>query len=337
MFYRLSLTESFRFVASTKQWTDFCRYGEVTGTDLWVSSMAAGSGPGAPHRLDGFEELWSGLASAVKHKLLAGEWAAEGFAPESGAHPISIDSNLWRSLEFDIFEQAAVGSGFKFSNLLLSAKSALIPSLASQDPVPLSQVLDLVATSEERIELASLRPLTPRPRLLILGAPDPHAHHYDRLGELEEQLWLRARQILISGQWRARGLPKGTHEITDIQPELWRVLECRFWRDEVFVAGGTVEIAHVTVRPRKASTDASEETPGTLRRAVGVFLREQFETRVGPVKKDDLFLELRSAVSNHISRNLFEEVWDTLRKAGQIPDGFTYGGRPPEKAPGFKR
>jgi hypothetical protein len=123
MFSRLSLSDAFRHVASGAEWTSFLGYGAVTPTDIWIGSWAARSDPSACD-LARYSALWTELAARVRIKLLSRIWTAEGFRVESGGQAIPIDAHLWRSLEFDIAQQAAVGAGFVFVNLLITSNEA---------------------------------------------------------------------------------------------------------------------------------------------------------------------------------------------------------------------
>lgn len=343
MFARLSLHESFRFVANDEQWQAFTAYGQVSATDLWLNALAEGPGARAPERLDGYDRLWSSLSAAVKVELAAGRWRAEGFDPAQGARPISIPAALWPLLEFDLMEEGVVGDGFKFVGLLISGEvidfregSEAVSLSIGAKPVSLVQLLELVATPDERSTLEFLRIAAPRPRLMFSESAETEQDRlYSRLSNLENELWARARSRLSSGEWAARGLPRGAHALVEIIPELWTHLVCNFWRNEVHDPISGVEFHHVTIRqlvsPAREDLDT---TPGSLRRSVKTFLRRKAQRARSPIRKDDLLLEAKAYVAPHVSRTMLDEVLVELQRAGEIPEGLLFKGRPPLKAPG---
>lgn len=333
MFYKLPLTESFRYVATPEDWVAFCAYGEVTSTDLWISSMAAGSGT-TTDALHGYEILWRKLAAAVKVELLAGHWVAEGFVPGKDPHPVAIDPALWRKLEFDIFEHGAAGAGFEFVNVLLSKNASSQEfSLKANATYPLSQVLDHVATPEEVAELSRLRRIAPRPRLYILGVADPAYELACRqVDELEDRLWSVVRSHLLARTYVAKGLMKGGHEIGTIQAELWNVLRCRFWCDEASTLDGDLVFSHLTIHIGNLPSANPDKVPGTLRRDILAFLREHFASGVTKMRKKELLKKARASISPSISDTMFHDVWKSMNDADEIPELAVYRGRPPRKA-----
>lgn len=82
----------------------------------------------------------------MHEKLSSGLWIAEGFNPAVGPQPQPINPELWRSLRFEPYEQAAVGSGYKFVNLLISSGR---PSTVSQ--VPGAVLRQLVSWIKEQV------------------------------------------------------------------------------------------------------------------------------------------------------------------------------------------
>ncbi|MFS0738185.1 hypothetical protein ABC347_14170 [Sphingomonas sp. 1P06PA] len=327
------MSDALRYVATPDEWKAFCAYGEVTSTDIWVHSVAVGMGAQSG-ALDGYEPLWNKLVAAMKVELLAGRWVAEGFVPGQDPRPVAIDAALWRKLEFDIFEQGAAGGGFKFVNLLLTnrARSDDVAS-ESNGNSPLSQSLELIATPDEASELSRLKKVAPRPSASVSGASDPvYTSACLQLDQLEDRLWSRLRSHLLDRTYVARGLMKGGHEIATIQAELWSVLRCRFSCDEASTPNGDLVFSHVTIKVSNLARAATERAPGTIRRAIFTFLREQFASQSARKTKEDLLEKARAMVSPSISDTMFNEVWKEIKKAGEIPEDAVYRGRPPKKA-----
>jgi hypothetical protein len=104
VFRRVSLAASFAFVASPAEWDAFQSYGEVTGIDCWINSLAASDRPGGAGKLDEYERLRSAFLARVHDRLCSGDWIGEGFDPTQGPELLLIPQQLWRSLEFDPYE-----------------------------------------------------------------------------------------------------------------------------------------------------------------------------------------------------------------------------------------
>jgi hypothetical protein len=125
MFRDLSLTEVFERIADADEWREFCQLdidGDVD-TWIWIFSLRDASKPPCAREraVLRFRELQAKFVSLLREKLRSGEWAAFGFNPQFGPHPVQIDSKLWRVLEFAVTGEGAEGGDFKFTNLSFSA------------------------------------------------------------------------------------------------------------------------------------------------------------------------------------------------------------------------
>lgn len=132
MFRDAKLPDVFQQVAGPAEWEEFCAL-EPPRYEMIV--IGGPPDPPNPQELSArrYEELWTKFAQATKAKLIDGEWVADGFDPQLGAHPVRIDVRLWRALEFSICGDVAEGHGYKFSNLFFSQAK---PEPVSQRDLP---------------------------------------------------------------------------------------------------------------------------------------------------------------------------------------------------------
>ena len=124
MFRDASLIEAFEEVADEGEWHEFCQIRLSGDADVWIWVFSHGdaSRPPCPREraVLRYRKLWAKFACSVREKLLSGQWVAHGFNPQFGAHPVQIDSRLWRVLEFALGHDRAEGQGYEFANLSFS-------------------------------------------------------------------------------------------------------------------------------------------------------------------------------------------------------------------------
>jgi hypothetical protein len=335
MFSRVPIRTTLEHVANPDEWARFQSCGDVTSTDLWINSLAAG-GPSSPGRLDDYEPLARKLVGEVHRKLASGEWLGEGFDPSRGAELQRIDQHLWRVLEIDLHEEAASGAGFEFVSLLISSdqrpteelNNAAVSAVKLTGRVPLQDLLPLIATTEERDEYIRLNCGDPSPRMWILGGPESDwERSYRFCDELQGRLWGRVLPRLIAGEWLGRGLRAGTIDISPIPSILWSTLRCDFPKGEVWeVRGSNLRFYHTTIEETgSVPGERPWSTPGSLRRRLTAWIQEQANAGRAPVRKEDLLKEARAFFAPEgISRNMFMETY----KAAQVPASFRIVGRP---------
>lgn len=328
MFSRIALRDSFKYLATDQEWSEFTAFGEVSANDLWVDSLAAGLSDSSPTKFDHYETLWSRFAAAARQKLLAGAWTAEGFDANVSASPQPIIPELWRSLEFYIQDAGAVGAGFKFVNLLISCKHAPESEPVLKGPVTLMELLDLVATSAEAAEYAPLKFAAQRPPVRTLGNVETEYERLHRLcRELQGKLWDRILPSLLDGRWSAEGYIADSVALSAIPPKRWPSLSCDFARGEVYSTGGSdLHLYDVTViQPHVEATRTSQTEMAGIRRRLIEWIRTELNETAGPLKKGEMLKRGRAAFpADSITDNLFSEAW---RSAG-IPLDRRQKGRP---------
>jgi hypothetical protein len=305
----VTLAESFAFVASESEWTTFRSFGDVTGVDRWINAF--GASPGVSEKLDEYERLRSVFVARVHERLCSGEWIGEGFDPAHGPELRMIPQHLWRSLEFAPYDEEASGAGFRFVSLVMSSRPNQEPRNLTRSPtgrIPLSEILECVATAEEAAEYAALKPYAGPIMLIVLGAPpSQYEVRHGLCCDLQEKLWARVLPRLMAGQWVARGFTKGALHRTPITSEIWPELRCDFSKDEVY-SGPELELHFYRVVIDTSPVDQPRPAPGTCRRRLNQWLRTISTQEREPVRKAGLLEEARTALSDRsISKNMLEE------------------------------
>jgi hypothetical protein len=323
----VTLAESFAFVASEEEWGTFRSFGPVTGVERWIASYAAC--PGKPGKLDEYERLRPAFLRRVHKRLRSGEWIGEGFDPAQGPDLLLIPRHLWRSLDFDSYEDEVSGAGFRFVSLLMSSgpdQESLHVARTHTGKIPLSQILGCVATPDEAAEYAELKPYA-GPIIIVLGAPvSQRERDHWRCRELQEKLWARALPRLLSGEWVAEGFTKGALQRTRITTEILPELRCDFSSDEIY---SEPELALHFYRVLIDTTPVAKPrpNPGTSRRRLKDWLGKLATSERELVRKGRLLEEARAALSDtSITNNMLEEC---LRETG-TSRALLFTGRPPK-------
>lgn len=329
MFKRISLAESFEFVASPDEWRVFRSFGEVTGVDLWINSMATG-GPSTPGKLDECDRLRSTFLGRVLQRLRSGDWMAEGFDPAKGPELRPIPQQLWQVLEFSPYDDEVSGRGFKFVSIVISnaqREKSIALVLDSAGKVALHDIIEITATDDEAAKYAKLRSAASSPAMWILGASETEYEGRHRLCRaLQDRIWQRVLPKLVSAEWSAEGLVPGEVEKTRIPAHIWTELQCDFSKDEAYSAPDLgLHFYRVVIDlqpPPKQSI-----TTGSTRRQLNDWLRTIAQEQRDPVRRSDLLQEAQTELGNtSITENLLDEC---LRAEGLGPV-LLFRGRPPK-------
>jgi hypothetical protein len=119
MFSSVSLLEAFARVSSPMEWEEFNALRPANDTDYWIVSLG-GILSARDREVLRYRELWAQFVEAMRMKLLAGEWVADGFNSQFGSRTIPIDARLWKILQISPGRDEAEGEGFRFINLSIS-------------------------------------------------------------------------------------------------------------------------------------------------------------------------------------------------------------------------
>jgi hypothetical protein len=186
----------------------------------------------------------------------------------------------------------------------------------------------LVASAAERAEYTELQDAERAPLMWVLGAPKTlYERRHELCVELQGKLWARIIPSLRNGELLARGFPTDSVEPVAIPAELWPRLACDFAAQEVRGTNGfELHLYQVTIAA--SGSAAKEYVPGSARRKVLGWLRDQAATGRVLVKKEDLLLEAKAAFPEEtITLNLLTE---TLRDTGTA-EALLFRGRPPKE------
>jgi hypothetical protein len=238
---------------------------------------------------------------------------------------------MWKVLEFEPYDDAASGGGFKFVGLLLSNTKPDTPvrplAMARGRKIALQDIIEVVATQDEAAEYASLKSAAQSPSMWILGAPETEYERRHRLCRaLQDRMWERVLPKLLSGAWTAEGFIPGELQRTEIPPEIWPELQCDFSQDTAFSDPDLgLRFLRVVVDLRPPTTPSS--TAGATRRALTEWLRKIAEEQRPPVRRGELLEEARTVFSDRrITSNLLDEC---IRATG-LGSALLHRGRPPK-------
>jgi hypothetical protein len=328
VFHRVTLAESFAFVASSNEWETFRSFGDVTGIDRWIDGLATFPGDTERGKLHEYERLRSAFVARVHEHLRSGEWIGEGFDPAQGPELRVIPRHLWRSLEFEPYDEEASGVGFRFVSLVMSSRADQEPrhlARAHTGKIPLSAILESVATPDEAAEYGALKPFAMPIMVIVLEAPpSEYERNHGRCCDLQERLWARVLARLLSGEWIAEGFTKGSLQRTRITSEIWPELRCDFSRGEAY-SEPELELHFYRVVIDTSPVAQPRPTPGTSRRRLNEWLRKIATEERDPVRRMDLLDEAKIALGdNTVTLNMLDE---SLR-ANELGDVLIIRGRP---------
>ncbi len=152
--------------------------------------------------------------------------------------------------------------------------------------VPLSGIIDILATPEEAAEYADLKTAAPAPMMWILESPETeNERRHRQCRALQDLVWQRALPKLLEGKWTADGFIPGEAERKPISPDIWPELKCDFSKDEAYSApdlGLHFYRVKVDLRPPPKHS----VTAGATRRRLTEWLRDIAQEQREPVRSD---------------------------------------------------